>query len=374
MKKIFNIITFFTIIFTLLITFSNISNADTREVTDEDSLIEEISNSSNGDTISIMDNINITKPIAISKEITIQGNGYTLTGDEAWTSTTGNQTMFTAQGTSAKLTLKNINLLNGPKYGVQSYDGAIVILDDVNITGFNYGGVLVNGGNVEVINLHLGYNGTGANNGIEIDKGAQAKNNPTLTMNGVLTSDASENIVRAAENGYLTEFTITNTENTTNKVFVANGSVVLTDENNNIISQTKIPENVNTNTDEEKVVLSIVYNDEIVKTLIDKGKTITEDFAKSYITIDESYKIEGFYTDEDLKTSFNFNEPINADISIYVKILKSEEENITNNVEKNTIIDEKDETPKAGVYSYLGIAILVIVLSSIGIILINKKR
>ena len=67
-----------------------------------------------------------------------------------------------------------------------------------SITGFRYGGVLVNGGNVEVRDLHLGYNGTDKNNGIEIDKGAAATNNPTLTMNGTLTSDETENVVRPA--------------------------------------------------------------------------------------------------------------------------------------------------------------------------------
>ena len=59
--------------------------------------------------------------------------------------------------------------------------------------------MLVNGGNVEVRDLHLGYNGTGANNGIEIDKGAAATNNPTLTMNGTLTSESNQNVVRPAE-------------------------------------------------------------------------------------------------------------------------------------------------------------------------------
>ena len=68
--------------------------------------------------------------------------------------------MFTAQFSAGQLTLKDIDLNNGPKYGVQSYDGATVILNDVSITGFRYGGVLANGGTVEVIDLHLGFNGT----------------------------------------------------------------------------------------------------------------------------------------------------------------------------------------------------------------------
>ena len=41
--------------------------------------------------------------------------------------------MFTAQLAAGKLTLKDINLNNGPKYGVQAYDGATVILNNVSI-------------------------------------------------------------------------------------------------------------------------------------------------------------------------------------------------------------------------------------------------
>src|SRR5699024_10156451 len=183
-----------------------------------ESLLSVLWSADPGATVELQNNITITKPVVIAKEITIDGNGYTVTGSSDWTSTSGNQTMFTAQLSDAKLTLKNIKLQNGPKYGVQSYDGATVILDNVSITGFKYGAVLVNGGKLEVKNLHLGYNGTNSNNGIEIDKGAAATNNPTLIMNGTLTTDTNENVVHAAENGYLTEFTITNTSNTTNKV------------------------------------------------------------------------------------------------------------------------------------------------------------
>ena len=111
------------------------------------------------------------------------------------------------------------------------------LINNVSITGFNYGGVLANGGNVEVINLHLGNNGTGANNGIEIAKGASATNNPTLTMNGVLTSDTTENVIRVAENDSLTEFTIENTTNTTNKIVLTSEKIVLTDQYNNVVAE-----------------------------------------------------------------------------------------------------------------------------------------
>ena len=217
MKSTTKMMILFISIFAILFAIPMVSNAaETETATDESTLRSAIENVNDGGTVEIQNNITVTGPIVIQKELTIDGNGYTIAGSTEWTSTSGNQTMFTAQFAAGKLTLKDIDLNNGPKYGVQAYDGATVILDNVSITGFRYGGVLVNGGNVEVRDLHLGTNGTGANNGIEIDKGAAATNNPTLTMNGTLTSDSTENVVRPAENGNLTDFTITNTESTTN--------------------------------------------------------------------------------------------------------------------------------------------------------------
>ena len=373
MKNTIKIIAVFAVIIALLLIIPNRASATTKEVKDEESLTSAISSADSGDTISIQNNITITKPIVIAKELIIDGNGYTLTGSSDWTSTSGNQTMFTAQLSDAKLTLKDINLMNGPKYGVQSYDGATVILDNVNITGFKYGGVLVNGGNIEVINLHLGYNGTGANNGIEIDKGAYATNNPTLTMNGTLTSDAKENVVRAADNGHLTEFTIENTENTTNKIFVTDGAVVLTDEYNNIISETVLPDTITPNVDKEKVFVTIMYNDKSIKTVVNKDEKITAELVKSHIVLEDNYKIDGLYADAEYKTEFDFNNAITTDTTIYAKISEVPTEEPEKEPEE-VVEEEKDDTPKTGVNSYLGLATFIIALSVAGIIFTKKRN
>lgn len=369
MKKTIYFILFFVAILTLAVVVPNISSAATF-VTDESTLRSTIESADYGATITLQNDITVTQPIVIAKELTIDGNGHTITGSSDWTSTSGNQTMFTAQFSDAKLKLKNIKLVNGPKYGVQSYDGATVILDDVSITGFRYGGVLANGGNVEVKNLHLGYNGTGANNGIEIDKGAAATNNPTLTMNGVLTSESTENVVRAAENGHLTEFTVTNTENTTNKVLIAGDKVVLTDENNNVISETEVPDNATANADEQNVVITLIANGETNKIVVKEGETITEEFLKSHIKLTEDYTVEGFYTDENYTISFDFSKAIDKDTTIYAKTAKVEDEEPTPVVPE----PEKDETPKTGVENYLGIAVSVAILSTVAIIFTKKKE
>lgn len=378
MKKVINLIFVLLGIFAILLILSNVCNAaSTESATNESDLISAIQNVDDGGTVEIKNNITVTGPIVIQKKLTIDGNGYTVSGSTDWTSTSGNQTMFTAQFADGKLTLKDINLNNGPKYGIQSYDGANVILDNVSITGFKYGGVLVNGGNVEVIDLHLGYNGTDNNNGIEIDKGSAATNNPTLVMNGTLTSDSKENVVRPAENGYLTEFTITNTENTTNKVVIAGDKVVLTDENNNVISESTIPDKATANTDEtsKKVIITLIWNNNETKITFDEGGLVTRDILKSYINLDSNHKIDGFYLDKKFTKEFNFNEELSKDVSIYTKISKIEnDDNMEDEDIKEEIESEKDDVPKTGVESYLSLAIFSILISTAGIVYISKNK
>ncbi len=378
MKKTTKFLIFFLLIFSSLLILTNTTKAaETENATDESSLISAIQNVDDGGTVEIQNNITVTQPIVIQKTLTIDGNGYTISGSTDWTSTSGNQTMFTAQFAAGKLTLKDINLNNGPKYGVQSYDGATVILNNVSITGFRYGGVLANGGNVEIIDLHLGYNGTNANNGIEIDKGSAATNNPALTMNGTLTSDSNENVVRVADNGYLTEFTITNTESTENKVVIAGDKVVLTDENNNVISETTVPETITPNTDAEAIVITLIHGEKTEKIATEKGTTITEVFLKEYITVEDGYEIDGFFTDDKYTDKFDFSKALDTDTTIYAKISKIENDsnNNDNNTEETKPEEDKDDIPKTGEENYLGIAILLVLFSSISIMgLIRKDR
>ena len=332
-----------------------------------------------GGTVEIQNNITVTGPIVIQKKLTIDGNGYTISGSTDWTSTSGNQTMFTAQFSAGQLTLKDIDLNNGPKYGVQSYDGATVILNNVSITGFKYGGVLANGGNVEVIDLHLGFNGTNANNGIEIDKGASATNNPTLVMSGSLTSESSENVVRVADNGYLTDFTITNTEGTENKVIISGDKVLLTDSNDNVISETTVPDQVTASGDIDAVMVTLIVNDKTSKIVVEKGSTISEETLKAHIDLEENYKIDGYYTDEAFTKEFDFSKTLDADTTIYARISKvetpAEEDDSKDEVtEKPAPEENKDDIPKTGDNNYVGIAVLAILFSSIAIVGIKMTK
>lgn len=371
MNKTIKFILFFIVTAIFAIMLPNYSSAATT-AHDEESLNSVISSADSGATITLQNDITITKPIVIAKELTIDGNGHNVVGSNDWTSTSGNQTMFTAQFSAAKLTLKNIQLKNGPKYGVQSYDGATVILDNVSISGFKYGGVLANGGNVEVKRLHLGKNGTNENNGIEIDKGASATNNPTLVMNGVLTTESNENVVRPAENGHLTDFTITNTPDTTNKVVLSGNKVVLTDSNNNVISETTVPDKATPNVDVTQLIVTIFANDVTYKITVNSGEKITADLLKSHIKLEDNQVVDGFYTDANFANAFDFNNSITTDTTVYAKISKVETTVPETPPEVNNGV--KDETPKTGAQNYLGIAVLTILFSIIVIATINKKN
>lgn len=373
MKKTVKLILLTIAMISAFLIIPNSSNA-ARTVYNEETLNNEISSADPGETIVLQNDITVTKPIVIAKKLTIDGNEHNIVGSNDWTSTSGNQTMFTAQFSDAKLTLKNIKLKNGPKYGVQSYDGATVILDNVSISGFNYGGVLANGGIVEVKNLHLGNNGANENNGIEIDKGSAATHNPTLIMNGVLTSESNKNVIKPAENGYLTEFTITNTENTTNKVVLSGNKVVLTDSSNNVISETSIPDKATPNVDIKTIIVTIVANNKTNKITVESGKTITADLLKSHINLEENQTIDGFYKDAEYKEQFKFENPLTTDTTIYAKISTIEITEPEPEPEPEPVPEEKDETPKTGVENYLEIAVLTLLFSVTAIVILKNKN
>ena len=237
MKKsvLFSIVFFITLFF-----ITNFSNAaTTKSVNDED----ELKKATEGDVIELSNSISLKSPIEITdKNITINGKGNVLKRDENnWTPSGSNGTLITA-GKGAKVELKNLTLQGSQKYGAQAYNGGYIILNGVTISNCGFGGVLVNGGTVEVKNLTLKRNGSPSNNGIEIAQGdaVEKDNKSTVVMNGTLTSTEQENVIYVAEdNPNLKEFEVKNTDNTINKIFIDDNKVVITDDNNKVLYTSK---------------------------------------------------------------------------------------------------------------------------------------
>lgn len=315
MKTLGKIILISIAILTCIGIGTTLSKAATETVSNEQDLRTAISNASNGDTIELANDITLIAPIEITgKTLTIIGNGHTVTRvAENWTPNGSNGSLITAGGDGTKLTLANINLTNAQKYGVQSYNGAYVVLDSVQISNCGFGGVIVNAGTLEVKNLSLGKNGNPSNNGIEIAKGSGVigDNKPVLIMNGKLTSTQNENVIYLAENDNLITFEVKNTDTTTNKVFVQGKKVVVTDANNVIIYESNENANITVTGSE------YVENKEPEINDIDKTEPKKED-------------------------------------------PKTEE--------------PKRTTPKTGVENYLGIAIISLLTSIIGIVYFNKEK
>ena len=373
MKSIVRMVLICAILVTCLL-IPNVSKATT-PINSEETLRQAISSANSGETIILSDNITVTGPIVIDKDLTIDGAGYTVTGADEWTSISGNQTMFAAQLSGAKLTLKNINLKNGPKYGVQSYNGASVVLNNVSITGFNYAGILVNGGTLEIIDVNLGNNGTTSNKGIELDRGQDVAVSPSLVMNGSLSSTSKDNIIYVAENAG--NINIENKTSTSNKVVAAGNEIVLTDANNNVLSVSALPENTTVASGEQKVILTINYGEKTKDILLNVGQVVSEDSIKAQLNVAEGYVIDGFYTDNQYTAKFNFNNKIDVNTTLYAKVSAEEKQEEVSNSE-NTVEEEnkgeKDETPKTGVANYAGIAVLVIAISAATLFVIRKNR
>lgn len=240
MKKISLFATMFAAFFAF-----GVMNVDAKEVASKQELKDAISNANPGDTITLTQSITLDDKDDIlftDKEITIEGasEGITITGwrDDNVEKPTGNQSIITVLS-GGKIQLKNLTLVNSQKYGVQAYDGGYISLENVRINNCRYGAVLLNGGTVEIISLSLGANGEGSNNGIEVSKSvnlADSNNQPSIVMNGTLSSDIEENVIRFADdaNDRTTGFIIENKETTTDKILVKGNTVVVTDATNEI--------------------------------------------------------------------------------------------------------------------------------------------
>ncbi len=388
MRNTVKLVLFSVLVLAVLLVLPNISNAAETTVNDETALREALADTS-VDTIVLGNSFQTNSVVTVNRNVTIDGNYNTVSATDAWInqeSHSGDHSLFTVVS-GAELTLKNITLKFAPKYGVQAFDGS-VILDGVTINGCTYGAVLVNGGTVTVKDLTLGYNGEGANNGIELDKGS-AQGNPKLIMDGTFTTYEKDNAVRVASNSNVTTFEIENTENTVNKVFVADKNVLLTDANDNIISESSIDKDgVTATTDEaEKVVLTIVAADSTKSIVVDKDSVITEETVKNNVSLAEDQTIDGFYADSAYETAFDFSKAISANTTIYVKVAlvddtgdvtpptddttdPSEEEEV---VPSEEVEGEKDETPKTGVVSFVGVAIAILAIGTVSLVALKRK-
>ena len=397
MKNITKTILFFMLLLIALFLNPNFSKAATNDAHDEESLRSAIEASTDGENvINLTDNIILTHPVEIqSKKITINGNNHTISRvDTNWHDDGANGTLITA-GIEANITLKDITLKDSKKYGAQAYDGGHLTLDNVTVLNCGYGGIIVNAGTVEIKKLHLGKNGSPNNNGIEIAKGNgiyTEDHQPTLVMNGTLTSTETENVIYLAINDQLSGFEVKNEPTTVDKIYVSNNKVIVADENGDALFESNTRNDISISGDNftGNYIVTINLIDKAINITKQTGsklsaQEITEKINLSELGLD-NYNITGFYSDADYETEFNFDTPITSNITIYAKLeTKPVIDNNTPTTEPTQettqpapVVEEtpevKDETPKTGIENYLNISLTLIIISIISIITLKRKE
>ena len=389
MKNTTKILLFSVLVLSILLILPNISNASVEQVNSETELVNAISNAKEGDTIQLTQSITLenTALEIYTKNLTIDGNGNSLIGTSGiqGASSSNNKSIITAMAGS-KVDLTNIILEDSPKYGVQAHDGGYISLTNVTIRNCSYGGILVNAGTVEIINLSLGKNGSSSNNGIEISKSinlASSSNQPTLIMNGTLSSTESENVIYLASdsNDGTSEFILQNTSTSSNKILADGNKIVVTDRNNNVVYTSNENNNVTINGDNYeatyKVTVYLMDTDKTVSIDVAEGTILTSDSLASKINLESlglsNYTLNGFYTDSNYTTEFDFTQAINSNTSIYAK-LTSNEGSSEQEASSEQVSGEKDETPKTGIANHLGIATIILAISVVALTTLKRKN
>ena len=243
--------------------------------------------------------------------------------------------------------------------------------------------------------MHLGKNGNPNNNGIEIAKGDgiyTEDHQPTLVMNGTLTSTETENVIYLAINDQLSSFEVKNEPTTVDKIYVSNNKVIVADENGDALFESNTRNDISISGDNftGNYIVTINLIDKAINITKQTGsklsaQEITEKINLSELGLD-NYNITGFYSDADYETEFNFDTPITSNITIYAKLeTKPVIDNNTPTTEPTQettqpapVVEEtpevKDETPKTGIENYLNISLTLIIISIISIITLKRKE
>mgnify|MGYP006920807979 CR=1 FL=1 len=127
-----------------------------------------------------------------------------------------------------------------------------------------------------------------------------------------------------------------------------------------------------TNFNEEKVTVNInltLKSDEFADTIqIPKGTTFTDDELQNIIDEinnelkEDKMKLEGFFKDKELKNKFDFSEEINADTTIYLKLVEIKAE-----------VSNKEKNPQTSDMN-LALILTTLGLASVGAVLVSRKK
>lgn len=185
---------FTLILAVMLITVVNISAQTTLNVPDQYATIQvAIDAASSGDIIEVADGTyDITSQIDVNKDVSIIGQGTVIinANNSSWSTVNGEKHLLCIYaGTQASpVTISNITMdCNSQCYGLNTYDNAYGILDDVIINDGTGAGLTVNGSTIIATDLNTSGNSWGA---VNVDPGSGVTDPTVFTLNsGTLAED-----------------------------------------------------------------------------------------------------------------------------------------------------------------------------------------
>lgn len=148
--------------------------------------------SANGDEIEIQSDITVGQQVNVNKDVTIDGNGFTISPIFTKTNNSNNSTFGIY---SSGVTIKNLTV-DGTSgvdlHGINIYMVSNVLLDTVSVSNNDHAGIVVNGSIVTVNNIATAGNGW---YGINIDQGSGVTTEAKLTINGTSSHDETYHIL-----------------------------------------------------------------------------------------------------------------------------------------------------------------------------------
>jgi len=142
----------------------------------------------NGDTVNVNSDLSTAKQVTVTKALTINGNGNTISPTFSKTDASNNSVIGIQ---SSGVTLNNL-VVNGTGgtnlHGINAYLANGINLNNVTVKNNGHYGLVVNGSNVTVNNFSTSSNGWG---GVDVDQGSGVTAPTVLTITGHSTQTES---------------------------------------------------------------------------------------------------------------------------------------------------------------------------------------
>ena len=272
--------------------------------------------------ITLDDDIETSKHLEVSRNVTIDGQGHTIKGSNEWYNSSGlrgDQSIITSIGPGGNLTLTNLNLTHGPKQGAQAFGGGILTLNGVTISDCKYSGLISNGATIIIkdVTLNTTY---GIEVGISEDSQRNGGTTPEIIMDGKIESTAD--YILYMDNGTSSDLKIKNEEGTENYIYAYGNKVVITNKNNTILYESAPITSSNSiesdGTENIKIhIVTIEYGDNSEQIAVPVNETLSDLSSIDLARIKNAFEgMEFINFKKDNGEIFDETTPITSDITL----------------------------------------------------------